>query len=85
MLFAVIESEPENADPSLIVTEIAERDVPSGLLSGTVAVGGVRSTDFGTAVAVAVAVMAALFAITLKLLLEKKRTSYRPAEDGTAR
>jgi hypothetical protein len=85
MLFAVAASEPEKGDPSVMATAIVERAIPTGLLSGTDALAGVRTTVFGIAGAAPVAVIAALFAITLKLLLEKKRTSYWPAEGGITR
>ena len=86
MLLTPIVSVPAKADPSLVATATVDTGVPTGLLSGTETLAGVRVTEVGTGGdAVLVTVIAALAAATTKPLLRKNLTSYCPACAGTAR
>jgi hypothetical protein len=48
VVLGVITTEPENADPSDIVTDTVATCVPDAELSGIPAAGGVNETDTGT-------------------------------------
>jgi hypothetical protein len=86
MLLTPMVSVPAKADPSLVATATVDTAVPTGLLSGSETLAGVRVTEVGTGGdAVPGTVIAALVAATAKLLLGKNLTSYCPACAGTTR